>query len=110
MLSKIITAFTTLHALAILAVAIPTPNDDSCTTGALQCCQSVQAADSLAVAPILAALGIVLQDLNVPVGLTCSPISVVGVGSSNACSANTVCCEDNSVGGLVSIGCLPAQL
>ncbi|KAH9850882.1 fungal hydrophobin-domain-containing protein [Lenzites betulinus] len=82
----------------------------SCSTGAIQCCESVQSANSAAVSPILGLLGVVLQDLNVPVGLTCSPISVVGVGGSNACSANTVCCENNSFGGLISIGCLPVEL
>ncbi|KAI0350766.1 fungal hydrophobin [Trametes cingulata] len=117
MFSKLATAFTAFTALAILAAATPAPNDSAlearqsgCATGTLQCCNSVQSADSAAIAPILAALGVVLQDVNVPVGLTCSPISVVGVGDANACSANTVCCDDNSFGGLLSIGCLPASL
>ncbi|KAI0350768.1 fungal hydrophobin [Trametes cingulata] len=115
MFSKFATAFTAITALAILAAATPAPNDiearqTGCATGALQCCESVQSADSAAIAPILAALGVVLQDVNIPVGLTCSPVSVVGVGGSDACSANTVCCDDNSFGGLLSIGCLPASL
>ncbi|KAL1940954.1 hypothetical protein VTO73DRAFT_7590 [Trametes versicolor] len=101
----------TLSALAILAVATPAPAADaSCSTGAIQCCDSVQKADSAAVAPILAGLGVVVQDVNALVGLTCSPISVVGVGGSDACSANAVCCQDNSFGGLVSIGCAPVSL
>ncbi|EIW52227.1 fungal hydrophobin, partial [Trametes versicolor FP-101664 SS1] len=82
----------------------------SCSTGALQCCNSVQSADSAAIAPILSLLGVVLQDVNVPVGLTCSGITGVGVGSANGCSATAVCCEDNSFGGLISIGCLPVSL
>ncbi|KAH9850872.1 fungal hydrophobin, partial [Lenzites betulinus] len=96
------------------AVASPTPNandaGDSCSTGPLQCCQQVQSADSLSIVPILAAIGVVLNDINIPVGLGCDPISVIGVGSGNACSANTVCCENNAVGGLLSIGCLPVEL
>lgn len=55
-----------------------------------------QQANSASATAILGLLGVVLQDLNVPVGLNCSPISVVGVGGSDACSANAVCCEDNS--------------
>ena len=55
----------------------------------------IQASDPAA-STILALLGIVLQDLNVGVGLTCSPVTVIGVGGSNACSANAVCCQDNS--------------
>ncbi|KAI0737146.1 hydrophobin [Daedaleopsis nitida] len=101
----------TLSVLAILAVATPTPAPAaSCSTGAIQCCDSVQPASSKAVAPILAGLGVVIQDVNALVGLTCSPINVVGVGSGNSCSANTVCCDNNSFGGLISIGCLPVTL
>lgn len=75
----------TLSALAILAVATSaSAADASCSTEDLQCCQSVEPAGSSAVAPILKALGIVVQDVNVPVGLTCSAISVVGVGSGDA--------------------------
>ena len=47
-------------------------------------------------AGILSLLGIVVQDLDVVVGLTCSPVTVIGVGSGGSCSANAVCCEDNS--------------
>ncbi|KIK53756.1 hypothetical protein GYMLUDRAFT_250087 [Collybiopsis luxurians FD-317 M1] len=99
-------------ALATLAVATPAPRGEpasSCTTGPIQCCDSVQSASSSAVAPILALLGIVLQDLNVEVGLTCTPITVIGAGGSS-CSAQTVCCQDNSHGGLISIGCVPVTL
>ncbi|KIK53762.1 hypothetical protein GYMLUDRAFT_925512 [Collybiopsis luxurians FD-317 M1] len=100
-------------ALATLAVATPTPRGgepaSSCTTGPIQCCQSVQSASSSPVSILLGLLGIVLQDLNVDVGLTCSPITVIGVGSSG-CSAQAVCCQDNSHGGLISIGCVPVQL
>ncbi|EIW52223.1 fungal hydrophobin [Trametes versicolor FP-101664 SS1] len=119
----------TVVSFAILAVATAAPNNTptapaapapsapaggagagSCSTGALQCCQSVESGSSAAVAPILAALGVVLQDVNIPVGLSCSDITGVGVGGGNSCSANTVCCDDNSFGGLLSVGCLPASL
>lgn len=58
-----------------LAVATPTPAA-SCSTGSVQCCDSVQPASSNAVSTLLGLLGIVLQDLTVAVGLTCSPITV----------------------------------
>ena len=75
----------TLSALAILAAATPAlAQGASCSTGAIQCCQTVDTANSTAIAPILGALGIVVQDVNALVGLGCSPISVVGVGSGNA--------------------------
>ena len=68
-----------ISSLAILAVATPTPNDtpaSSCTTGPIQCCQTTTTAGAPAAAAIIALLGIVVQDLNVPVGLTCDPITV----------------------------------
>ncbi|KAK7676145.1 hypothetical protein QCA50_014916 [Cerrena zonata] len=102
-------------ALSFLAVATPVPATSGgepaseCNTGPIQCCQSTEAADSTSGAALLGLLGIVLQDVNVLLGVTCSPISVIGVGSSG-CSASPVCCTDNSHGGLVSIGCVPVTL
>jgi hypothetical protein len=105
-------AFVSL-ALATLAAATPARRGgepaSSCTTGPVQCCNTVEPASSSGVASILALLGIVLQNLNVDVGLTCDPITVIGAGGSG-CSAQAVCCEDNSHGGLISIGCVPVQL
>ncbi|CDO70112.1 hypothetical protein BN946_scf184806.g39 [Trametes cinnabarina] len=105
--------------LAILAVAMPggttpapapSPTGSTCSTGAIQCCSSVQSSKSDAITTILGLLGIVIGDITGLVGLGCSPISVVGVGSGNACSANAVCCQNNNVGGLLSIGCVPIEL
>ncbi|KIP08216.1 hydrophobin [Phlebiopsis gigantea 11061_1 CR5-6] len=107
-------------ALSLLAVATPlnvarqdtsgSSQPSSCSTGSIQCCETVTQADSASAAAILGLLGIVLQDVTALVGLTCSPITIVGVGSGGACSAQTVCCENNSVGGLISIGCIPITL
>ncbi|OJT01980.1 Fruiting body protein SC3 [Trametes pubescens] len=102
-----------ISALPLLAAATPlevrnTPA--SCSTGAIQCCESTEKASSPSAAKVLGLLGVVVQDVDVIVGLTCSPITVVGVGSGSSCNANTVCCEDNSHGGLVSIGCVPVTL
>ncbi|KAM5537115.1 hypothetical protein V8D89_009261 [Ganoderma adspersum] len=104
-----------LAALPLLAAATPLEvrggePPSSCSTGPIQCCNTVEKASDAGAAAILGLLGIVLQDLNVLVGLTCSPISVIGVGGSNSCSANAVCCQNNNVGGLISIGCVPVQL
>ncbi|KAI0717352.1 fungal hydrophobin-domain-containing protein [Cerioporus squamosus] len=71
--------------------------------------RSGKQADSASGAALLGLLGIVLQGANVLLGVDCSPITVVGVGSG-ACSSTAVCCEDNSFGGLVSIGCVPVVL
>ncbi|KAJ4466323.1 hydrophobin 2 [Lentinula aciculospora] len=96
-------------ALATLAVATPARRGESepassCTTGPIQCCQSVEPASSSAAAVILAGLGIVLQDLSVLVGLTCTDVAGAG------CSANAVCCENNQNNDLIAIGCVPVTL
>ncbi|KAJ8455409.1 hypothetical protein ONZ51_g12473 [Trametes cubensis] len=96
-------AVATILAAPLLAVA------QNCNTGPIQCCQSVESANSAAGSAILGLLGIVLQDLTAQIGLGCSPISLVGAGQSS-CSASPVCCENNNVGGLISIGCLPVEL
>ncbi|KDQ62715.1 hypothetical protein JAAARDRAFT_469093 [Jaapia argillacea MUCL 33604] len=98
--------------LAILAVATPTPNEPagSCTTGPIQCCNNVEPASSPAAAGVLSSIGVVVQDVNALVGLDCSPITAVGVGSGATCSATPVCCEDNSHGTLISIGCVVVEL
>ncbi|KAF8165582.1 hydrophobin, partial [Crassisporium funariophilum] len=80
-----------------------------CNTGDLQCCDTVTTADSAAASKIIALLGIVVQDVTAAVGLTCSPISVIGV-AGNSCSAQPVCCTDNSFHGLISLGCTPVDL
>ncbi|KAI8970904.1 hydrophobin 1 [Trametes punicea] len=99
-----------LGALPILAAATPLAPRDTCSTGPIQCCQSVESADSAAGSLLLGLLGIVLEDVTALIGLDCSPITVIGVGTGNSCSANAVCCENNNVGGLISIGCVPIEL
>ncbi|THU91474.1 fungal hydrophobin [Dendrothele bispora CBS 962.96] len=107
------TLLASLATLATLAVATPTRRGgepaSQCNTAPVQCCDSVQSADSPAASSLLALLGIVVQDVTIPVGITCSPISVIGVGG-DSCSANPVCCEDNSFKGVVALGCVPVDL
>ncbi|KAF9064094.1 fungal hydrophobin-domain-containing protein [Rhodocollybia butyracea] len=101
-------------ALATLALASPAPRNEpasSCTTGPVQCCNSVQTAAQAAKIPginvLLGLLGVVIGDVTGLVGLTCSGINVAGGGT---CSTQAVCCTNNSVGGLISIGCAPVTL
>ncbi|KJA22824.1 hypothetical protein HYPSUDRAFT_103956, partial [Hypholoma sublateritium FD-334 SS-4] len=82
---------------------------DQCNTGSAQCCQSVQSASTPSVASILATLGIVGQGATVPVGVTCSPLTIVGA-SGTSCSAQPVCCTNDSFNGVVALGCTPINL
>jgi len=113
--------------LAILAAAMPggggeptktvtitappsgTQPASQCNTGDLQCCNSVQSGDAPAVTTLLGLLGVVVQGVVANVGLTCDPISVIGLGS-NSCNQEPVCCENNNFNGLISLGCSPVNL
>lgn len=53
-----------------------------CNTGSIQCCNSTESSSSVGGALLLGLLGIVLDDVNVPIGVTCSPITVGAGGSS----------------------------
>ncbi|KAF8881624.1 fungal hydrophobin-domain-containing protein [Infundibulicybe gibba] len=66
-------------------------------------------ADSSAVGLLAGLLGIVLGPITGLVGLTCSPLSVIGIGG-NSCSAQPVCCTGNSFSGLIVLGCTPINL
>ncbi|KAJ3554972.1 hypothetical protein NM688_g2826 [Phlebia brevispora] len=100
----------TTKTVTVTAPAPTVTTVSQCNTGPIQCCDQVESASSAAGSLLLELLGIVLSDLNVLLGLGCSPITVIGVGAGGACSASPVCCENNSVGGLISIGCIPITL
>ncbi|CAA7269621.1 unnamed protein product [Cyclocybe aegerita] len=59
--------------------------------------------------PLLGILGLVINPINAIVGVTCSPIDVIGIGG-NSCSAQPVCCQNNSFNGIIAIGCTPVNL
>ncbi|KAI0682237.1 hydrophobin [Earliella scabrosa] len=99
----------TLLALPLFASATPVRRD-SCNTGEMQCCNSVHESHETAISTLLGLLGVDLNGITGMVGMQCSGISAVGVGSNNACSAQPVCCQNNNVGGLISIGCVPIML
>ena len=117
-------------AIAILAAATPTRRNEpasSCSTGPIQCCDTVEQASAPSATSILASIGVVVQNVDALVGLTCDPITVIGAGGGSwyvftvgfaasvanslaRSSANAVCCQDNSFGSLISIGCVPVTL
>ncbi|KAF5361411.1 hypothetical protein D9758_006236 [Tetrapyrgos nigripes] len=60
------------------------------------------------VSGLLGLLGIVVGDITASIGLTCSPITVGVAG--NSCTAQPVCCENNSFNGVVALGCTPINI
>ncbi|KLO12312.1 hypothetical protein SCHPADRAFT_829696 [Schizopora paradoxa] len=67
----------------------------SCSVGRLYCCNSVISSTSTPGSTILALLG-VIPDGNL-MGLTCSPVTVIGIGDSS-CSSQIVCCTGDNIG------------
>lgn len=107
--------FTTATILALPLLAVATPLEvrqaaGQCDTGSIQCCNKTVDSQSAEANVLLGLLGVVLGPITGLLGLDCSPINVVGVGSGSACTASPVCCSNNAVGGLINIGCLPITL
>ncbi|PIL27530.1 hypothetical protein GSI_10681 [Ganoderma sinense ZZ0214-1] len=99
-----IAAVAAFFSLPILAAA------GSCNTGDIQCCNSLEQSNSAAAAGILSVIGVNVQDVTGLIGLQCNPITAVGVGAGSSCSQQPVCCQNNNVGGLVSVGCVPVSV
>ncbi|GLB41322.1 putative acetyltransferase (GNAT) domain containing protein [Lyophyllum shimeji] len=107
-------AVTAHHAGTTTVTTTPKPTStapaNQCNTGEMQCCNSVQSSDSDAVTALAASLGVVIQGVSVPVGITCTPINVLGIGAGGQCTAQTVCCSNNEFHGVIAIGCTPINL
>ncbi|KAJ7914077.1 hydrophobin 2 [Mycena leptocephala] len=93
--------------LITLAAAMPAPNDTPPVTppDSPQCCSSVASSSSSSASAVAALLGLDLSGLDVPVGLSCTPITVAG----DNCGSTTVTCDtpDPAWGGLIAINCIP---
>ncbi|KAI9063613.1 fungal hydrophobin [Trametes sanguinea] len=91
MVARIAASFVALVAATVVgATAVPRGGSE-CNTGPIQCCDEKY--DGI--------LGIFGQ---------CSPLNVIGVGGGASCSGTPVCCQNNNVGGLISVGCVPVVL
>ncbi|RDB27778.1 Fruiting body protein SC3 [Hypsizygus marmoreus] len=96
---------------ALPLVAAATIPASQCNTANLQCCQSTEHATNLSqtTTTLLGLLGVIIGDITAHIGLTCGPISVIGIGGTS-CAAQPVCCTDNGFHGLIALGCTPVNL
>ncbi|PBK84081.1 hydrophobin-domain-containing protein [Armillaria gallica] len=102
----------TLLALPILATAtavVPRDGVACSASGTAQCCATTQSPTSGIVQSLLGLLGIPIGSITDNVGLTCSPITVLGLGSTQ-CSNQVVCCYNNNFNGVIALGCTPINI
>ncbi|KAJ7303496.1 hydrophobin [Mycena albidolilacea] len=96
--------------LITLAAAMPngTPPPPVTPPTSPQCCASTVPASSSAASAVAALVGLDLSGLLVDVGLSCSPITVIG----DNCGGTTVTCDtpEKEWGGLIAINCIPVTL
>ncbi|KAH0830203.1 hydrophobin 2 [Lanmaoa asiatica] len=102
-------------ALAAVVAAAPSEleartGSSQCNTGSMQCCATTTSASDPVAAALLGLLGIVVGDITATVGLNCSPITVIGLGSGSTCTQQPVCCTDVYQNGLINVGCSPLNL
>ncbi|KAJ7449490.1 hydrophobin [Mycena galericulata] len=103
MFSKLSVVVTSV--LITLAAAIPNQTPPVTPPTSDQCCDSVVSSSSSAASAVAAVLGLDLSGLDVPVGLSCSPITVLG----NNCGGTEVVCDapEEQFGSLIAINCIP---
>ncbi|KJA23675.1 hypothetical protein HYPSUDRAFT_162989 [Hypholoma sublateritium FD-334 SS-4] len=105
------TLFAVVSAASLVVSVASAPSgttENSCNTGSLQCCNSMQASNSTTVKNILNLLGldISLSGVDGDVGVNCSPL----LGSGSACTAQPVCCNNDQFNALVVVGCTPISV
>ncbi|KAF8179230.1 hydrophobin-251 [Pholiota molesta] len=109
MFSKL--AFFTVAAMAVFVVGSPDGGiSNSCNTGKVQCCNSLQQANSPQYSGFLALLGVAAGDITGQLGVNCSPISAIAVGGGSSCTTQPVCCSNNNFNGVIAIGCGPVNI
>ncbi|KAG6327186.1 hypothetical protein ID866_11903 [Astraeus odoratus] len=78
----------------------------TCSNGNAYCCNQTFTANQASVTIIQALLGVVVNPIVGPLlGISCSPITVIGGVLQSTCTQQTVCCEGTQFNGLVNVGC-----
>ncbi|KLO09590.1 hydrophobin-domain-containing protein [Schizopora paradoxa] len=99
------TPTTSTVTVTVTTTATATPLSQ-CAASAVQCCETTSTTSDPITSLLVGLLDIVIEGLNVPIGINCSPPTVVGAGSTS-CNVEPLCCENNTFNGLIAIGCVP---
>ncbi|KAJ3500899.1 hypothetical protein NLJ89_g9586 [Agrocybe chaxingu] len=110
-------ALTTLAAatntvtVTVTTTAYP-PNEtkpaSQCNVGDLHCCNTTAIASNPVAGILLGLLQVAVEPITALIGITCSPI--LAPITSNSCSAQPVCCQNNNFNGVIVVGCSPVNL
>ena len=91
-------------------------SNTQCSTGPVQCCESIAHPGSANHASMLQTLNGVraLKDLSEALqgnafafGVECMPFSAWGAGFESSCQGETVCCDHTANGGNTGVNCTP---
>ncbi|KAF5342723.1 hypothetical protein D9758_015867 [Tetrapyrgos nigripes] len=85
----------------------PPPPPGQCNTGNTLCCKRTSTAGLEGL--LLGLLGIIGIHPDTKVGVTCSPLSIIGIGG-NSCTQQPVCCDKNWFNGAIATGCNPINI
>ncbi|KAG6380244.1 hypothetical protein JVT61DRAFT_8336 [Boletus reticuloceps] len=93
MFIRLSTIFFSVVALVGVATAVPTDLvlRDTCNSGSVNCCQSVQS-----IIELFGYLGLPMPAGGTQIGLTCSPVTLGGSSTGSICTQQTVCCTGNT--------------
>ncbi|KAF8810455.1 hydrophobin [Phlegmacium glaucopus] len=111
MFSRAASVFVLALPLIATATVLPRtgPSSNQCNSGSLQCCNSTSTASDPVTSLLLGLLGINVGSVTGIVGLTCSPLTIIGA-SGTGCSNQAVCCTNNTFNGVVALGCTPINI
>ncbi|KAF9037128.1 fungal hydrophobin-domain-containing protein [Panaeolus papilionaceus] len=87
---------------------LPVPYSQ-CPTGWAQCCSSVELPSGPQASLLLGLLDLAVTPYWALVGITCTPVTIIGI-SPSSCTAQILCCEHNDYNGILAIGCAPMDI
>ncbi|KAK0187180.1 hydrophobin-315 [Armillaria mellea] len=113
MFSRALAATVVMIATLTTSVMAAPGTAASCESGPVQCCNSMETAKTLSSGTLgeLGILAALVQAFTGPIGVTCSPLSVLALLPNGAqCTEQTVCCDNNNFNGVVALGCTPINV
>ncbi|KAF8888399.1 hypothetical protein CPB84DRAFT_1849641 [Gymnopilus junonius] len=109
MFSKV-TLFVAAFVATVMASPLTPPVFDSCNSGPVLCCNSLQAPETAAATQLLSLVGVAVEDVVAQVGAGCTAVTGVGAGTGANCATSPVCCQQNFFNQLIGVDCSPVNI